>query len=173
MVHCCSKSSFLSQFVSVLPWLRSYTVIFMGDFNINLEADSPEKRELLDIIGYFSLAMIPTASKHHQPHSKASTLDLILSSIPDNLRSTTQFGHPGISHHDFVGASFEISHLRQPMTFTQGSFRNIDQSAAVYLPWDSIGSLLDANVTNLTRSWLLLSSDLPLCGLIIFVSLVL
>jgi hypothetical protein len=34
------------------------------------------------------------------------------------------------------------------MTFTQRSFRNIDQSAllaaAAHLPWDSIGSLLDA-----------------------------
>jgi hypothetical protein len=77
-----------------------------------------------------------------QPHCQASTIDLILSSIPDNLRSTTQFGCPGISHQDFVGASLEISQIR--------SFKNIDQSAllaaAAYLLWDSIGSLPDANL---------------------------
>jgi hypothetical protein len=94
--------------------------------------------------------MVPTACTHHQPHWQANTIDLILSSIPDSLRSTTQFGCTGISHHDFVGASFEISHIRQPMTFTQRSFRNIDQFALLvavdYLPWDSIGSLPDANL---------------------------
>jgi hypothetical protein len=58
-------------------------------------------------------------------HYQASTIYLILSSIPDSLRSTTQFDCPGVSHHDFVGASFAISHQRQPMTFTQRSFRNI------------------------------------------------
>jgi hypothetical protein len=42
--------------------------IFMGDFNIYLEANSPEKRELLDILDIFSISMIPTASTHHQPH---------------------------------------------------------------------------------------------------------
>jgi hypothetical protein len=51
---------------------------------------------------------------------------------------------------DFVGASFEISYLRQPMTFTRRSFRNMDPSAllaaAAYLPWDSIGSFFDANL---------------------------
>jgi hypothetical protein len=93
-------------------------------------------RELLDILDIFPISMVPTASTHHQPHCQASTIDLILSSIPDSLRST--FGCPGISHHDFVGASFEISHIRQPMTFSQRSFRNIDQSAllaaAAFLP---------------------------------------
>jgi hypothetical protein len=53
-----------------------------------------------------------------------------------------------LSHHDFVGVSFKIDHLRQPMTFTQRSFRNIDQSAllaaAANLHWDSLGS--DANL---------------------------
>jgi hypothetical protein len=116
----------------------------MGDFNINLETDSPEKRELLDILDIFSLLMILTT--HHQ----ASTIDLILASIPESLRSTTQYGCPGISHHDIVGASFKISLIRQPMTFTRRSFRNIDHAtlivAVAYLPWDSIGSLPDANV---------------------------
>jgi hypothetical protein len=45
------------------------------------------------------------------------------------------------------------------MTFTQRSFRNIDQSAllaaAAYLPWDSIGSLLDANMMVLRLNSLL------------------
>jgi hypothetical protein len=94
--------------------------------------------------------MITTTSTHHQPHCQANTIDLILSSISDSLRSTTQFGCPEISHHDFVGASFVISHIRQPMAFFQRSFRNIDQSAlltaAAYLTWDSIGSLPDANL---------------------------
>jgi hypothetical protein len=61
------------------------------------------KREVLDILDHFSIS-----NTHPQPHSQASTIDLILSSIPDSLHSTTQFGCPGISHHDFVGASFEI-----------------------------------------------------------------
>jgi hypothetical protein len=30
----------------------------MADLNINLEADSPEKRELLDILDIFSISMI-------------------------------------------------------------------------------------------------------------------
>jgi hypothetical protein len=34
--------------------------------------------------------------------------DLILYSIPDSLHSTTQFGCPRVSHHDFVGASFGL-----------------------------------------------------------------
>jgi hypothetical protein len=38
-----------------------YTIL-MGNYNINLEADSPEKRELLDILDIFSLLMTPTAS---------------------------------------------------------------------------------------------------------------
>jgi hypothetical protein len=87
---------------------------------------------------------------HHQPHYQASTIDLILSSIPDSLRSTTQYGCPGISHHDFVGASFEISHLI-----------HIDQSAlvpaAAYLPWDSIGSLTDANMKVLRLNFVLVA----------------
>jgi hypothetical protein len=79
-------------------------------FNINLEADSHEKRKLLDILDIFSLSMIPMASTYHQPHCHASTIDMILFSILEILRSTTQFGCPGISHHEFFGASFEISH---------------------------------------------------------------
>jgi hypothetical protein len=98
---------------------------------------------------------------HHQPHCHASTIDLIFSSISDSLRSTTQFSCPGISHHDFVGASFEISHIRQPMTFTQRSFRIIDQSAllaaAAYLPWDSIGSLPNADLKVLRLNSLLVA----------------
>jgi hypothetical protein len=41
-----------------------YTIL-MVDFNFNLEADYPEKRELFDILDIFSLSMIPTASTHH------------------------------------------------------------------------------------------------------------
>jgi hypothetical protein len=100
--------------------------ILMDDFNINLEADSPEDGSYLIFWIFFYISIVPTAFTHHKPHCQASTIDLILSSIPDSLCSTTQFGFPGISHHDFVGASFEISHIRQPMTFTQ---RNIDQHA--------------------------------------------
>jgi hypothetical protein len=44
----------------------------MGDFNINLEADSLEKRELLDIFDIFSLSMIPMAFTHHQPHCEVT-----------------------------------------------------------------------------------------------------
>jgi hypothetical protein len=73
---------------------------------------------LLDILDIFSLSKIPTTSTYHQPHCQASTIDLILFSIPESLRSTTQFGCPGISHHEIVGASFEISQIRQLMTST-------------------------------------------------------
>jgi hypothetical protein len=59
----------------------------MGDFNINLEADFPEKRELLDILDIFTFSMIPTSSTHRQ--HDASIIDLILFSIPGSLRSTT------------------------------------------------------------------------------------
>jgi hypothetical protein len=49
--------------------------------------------------------------------------------------------------------------MRQPMTFTQRSFRNIDQTAllaaAAYLPWDPIGSLPDANLKVLRLNSLL------------------
>jgi hypothetical protein len=67
------------------------------------------------------------------------------------------------SHHDFVGVSFEIGHLRQPMTLTQRTFRNIDQSALLaavaYLPWDSLGNLSDANL-KVFRLNLLFTTDL-------------
>jgi hypothetical protein len=48
------------------------------------------------------------------------------------------------------------------MTFTQESFRNIDQSSALlaavgYLSWDSIGSLLDANLKVLRLNPLLVT----------------
>jgi hypothetical protein len=56
---------------------------------------------------------------------------------------------------------FEISHIRQPMKFTQRSFRNIDKSALLasvaYLPWDSIGSLPDANLKVLLLNSLLVA----------------
>jgi hypothetical protein len=69
-----------------------------------------------------------------------------------------QFVCPGISHHDYVGASFEIG---QQMTFTQRSFTNIDQSALLaataYLTWDSIGSLPDADLKVLRLNSLLIA----------------
>jgi hypothetical protein len=152
IVYCppaCGPISLLLDCLSQFCPGYDYTIL-MGDFNINLETDCPQKRELLDILDIFSLSMIPTVSTHHQPHCQTSTIDFILSSIPDGLRSTTQFGFSGISHHEFVGASFEISLLRQSMTFTQRSFRNIDQPALLaevaYLPLDSIGRLSDANL---------------------------
>jgi hypothetical protein len=88
----------------------------MGDFNINLEADSSEKRELLlDILDIFFHFNGSHAPLYAPPAALSGQhIDLILSSIPDSLRSTTPFGCPGISHHDFVGASFEIIHIRQP-----------------------------------------------------------
>jgi hypothetical protein len=126
------------------------------------------KRELLDILDIFSISMVPTACTHHQPHWQANTI--VTYTIPDSLRSTKQFGCPGISHHNFVGASFEISHIRQPMKFTQRSFRNIDQFALLaavdYLSWDSIDSLPDAYLNFLRLNSLLvaLCSSLPICS---------
>jgi hypothetical protein len=87
------------------------------------------KREVLDMLDHFSIS-----NTHPQPHSQASTIYLILSSIPDSLHSTTKFGCPGISHHDFVGASFEIRR-----------WRSLKDRLGI-LPWDSIGSLPDANL---------------------------
>jgi hypothetical protein len=51
--------------------------------------------------------------------------------------------------------------MRQQMTFTQRSFRIIDQSALVaataYLTWDSIGTLLDADLNFLRLNSLLVA----------------
>jgi hypothetical protein len=76
----CGPISLLLDCLSQFYPGYDYTIL-MGDFNINLEANSPEKRELLDILDNFSISLISTAS--------TVTIDLILSSIPDNLRLTT------------------------------------------------------------------------------------
>jgi hypothetical protein len=63
-----------------------------------------------------------------------------------NVFKTNENRQFRISYHNFVGASFEISHMHQPMTLTQRLFRNIDQTAlvaaAAYLPWDSMNANL-------------------------------
>jgi hypothetical protein len=47
--------------------MLSYLLVFhiSSIFNINLEANSHEKRELLDILDIFSLSMIPMTSTYH------------------------------------------------------------------------------------------------------------
>jgi hypothetical protein len=39
----------------------------MGDFNINQQTDSPEKRKLLDIFNIFSLLIIPITNFNVNP----------------------------------------------------------------------------------------------------------
>jgi hypothetical protein len=87
---------------------------------------------------------------NHQPHCPSSTIDSIASKTTDSPHSITHFGCPEIVYHDFIGGSFEIGHLRQPMTYTRRSFGNIDRSTLLSMaacwPWDSIYNLADANL---------------------------
>ena len=82
-------------------------ILIMGDFNTDMNSESPYKKQLTRLIGTSNLEYLPLNPTHHTPHS-SSLIDLILTNNKKSIKTFGQTAAPGLSKHDLIYCAINL-----------------------------------------------------------------
>ena len=122
-----STKSFVDAFDSILTELGSkYSkIIVTGDFNIDLNIDTPASLSFLTAIDRHSLKIIPSDNTCNTKNFRPSKVDLILVSNSEAVDHLYQSSVAGISDHDMLVIDYRVRN--DNCSTRQFSCRNIDR----------------------------------------------
>ena len=92
----------LSELFSTEP-----NILIMGDFNINLKAESYKTRKLLDHLSALSFKLIVTNPTCHKSGS-SSTIDIFSGNCTSNVNNVYQSSVGGFSDHDLICLDYKF-----------------------------------------------------------------
>ena len=147
-----TTKSFIDAFDSILTELCSkYSkIILTGDFNIDVNNETPAALSFLTAIDRHSLKIIPSENTCNTKNFRPSKVDLILVSNSEAVDHLYQSSVAGISDHDMLAIDYRIKN--DNCSTRQFSYRNVDRidlssllHDAQLLPWNEVYAQLSVD----------------------------